>query len=248
MQTKRALLMGVWTHVAATYDGSAMRLYQDGREVGRVAKTGLIDTNPAVPVWIGDNPPTAGSRPFHGWLRDIRIYRRALSEAEVHALAEQPEPAVNLVQDPGFENQSDTSGSPLVAPWFVTNLSGAKVGIELSEDAHGGRKVAFIYQPGTNNSFTDVHQTVTVAANTHYTLRGWFANEHFADGEFGVRTSGGTVVTRMAIPKIGPARAYQQLILTFNSGSNASLVIFAGYRPVKGSWIHMDDISLELAR
>ena len=76
-----------WTHAAAVYDGRTMRLYQDGRPVGSMPKTGRIDGNPSVSAWLGDNPPTAGSRPFHGLMDDVRIYRRALAAEEIAALA-----------------------------------------------------------------------------------------------------------------------------------------------------------------
>ena len=79
---------GTWTHVAAVYDGRTMRLYQNGKEIGRTAKTGPIATDPSLAAWIGDNPPEAGSRPFVGAIDDVRIYRRALAPAEVAALAD----------------------------------------------------------------------------------------------------------------------------------------------------------------
>ena len=78
---------GTWTHAAAVYDGQTMRLYKDGKEVGRRAKTGPIAVDPSVAAWIGDNPPEAGSRPFVGAVDDVRIYRRALSRPEIAALA-----------------------------------------------------------------------------------------------------------------------------------------------------------------
>ena len=81
------LTPGVWVHVAAVYDGRHMRLHKDGLEVGVLRKSGSIDTNPDVPVWIGDNPPDAGSRPFRGAIDDVRVYRRALDAAEVRSLA-----------------------------------------------------------------------------------------------------------------------------------------------------------------
>ncbi|MGC9326771.1 MAG: LamG domain-containing protein, partial [Candidatus Hinthialibacter sp.] len=36
---------GVWTHVAAVYDGGRMLLYKDGEEVGRMNKTGSLNVN-----------------------------------------------------------------------------------------------------------------------------------------------------------------------------------------------------------
>ena len=76
---------GVWTHAAAVYDGTAMRLYKDGVEVGSTAKSGAISTNNSVPVWIGDNP-IAGSQSFDGLLDEVRIYERALTLQDIQAL------------------------------------------------------------------------------------------------------------------------------------------------------------------
>ncbi len=79
------LSTGVWTHVAATYDGSTMRLYRDGTEVASMPKTGVLDSSGTVDAAIGNQPTTAsgGARPFDGLIDDLRIYSRALSEAEI---------------------------------------------------------------------------------------------------------------------------------------------------------------------
>ncbi len=53
-----------WYHVAATYDGAAMRLYLNGVQVGAVAKSGALNTSSAVPVNIGRNPD--GTNHLHG--------------------------------------------------------------------------------------------------------------------------------------------------------------------------------------
>ena len=52
------LTAGRWTHVAAVYTGSSMIPYWDGVEVGRLAKTGSLATNAAVP---GFRSMTCGS-------------------------------------------------------------------------------------------------------------------------------------------------------------------------------------------
>lgn len=46
------LVPGVWTHIAAVYDGSAMRLYKDGVEVGSAPKTGAIDVTLWATRWV----------------------------------------------------------------------------------------------------------------------------------------------------------------------------------------------------
>lgn len=75
----------VWTHVAATYDGTTMRLWQDGVSVGDVGKTGMVDTDPTVPVAIGNQ--FARDRPFDGRIDEVRVFDRGLSATEIQRLA-----------------------------------------------------------------------------------------------------------------------------------------------------------------
>jgi hypothetical protein len=76
-----------WQHVAATYDGAAMKIYLDGVLVGQTAKQGTVATNDAVPAWIGGNPPDRESRDWDGTIDEVRIYATALSATAVANLA-----------------------------------------------------------------------------------------------------------------------------------------------------------------
>ncbi len=80
------LLPGVWTHVAGTWDGSTMKLYQDGVLVASKAKDGILDTNGDALVAIGNLPPDTDNQPFDGKIDDMRIYNFALSQAEIEDL------------------------------------------------------------------------------------------------------------------------------------------------------------------
>ena len=77
-----------WTHAAAVYDGTQMRLFLDGVQVGARAKAGKLDTKADVDTAIGNQPPGAsgGGRPFDGALDDVRVYGRALAVAEIGLL------------------------------------------------------------------------------------------------------------------------------------------------------------------
>ncbi|MGI9533778.1 MAG: LamG-like jellyroll fold domain-containing protein [Thermodesulfobacteriota bacterium] len=81
------LQAGAWYHVAATYDGTTMRIYKDGVEVASTSKTGTVAIDPTVSAAIGNQPPGAGSRPYDGLIDDVRIYNRALTQIEITALA-----------------------------------------------------------------------------------------------------------------------------------------------------------------
>ena len=80
---------GKWVHVAAVYDGKAMRLYKDGVGVGSMSKTGNITSNSGSSVWIAGNPPAIRSRPWKGWIDYVDVYSSALTKAEIAELARQ---------------------------------------------------------------------------------------------------------------------------------------------------------------
>ena len=76
--TAGTLTTGTWIHIAATYDGSYMKLYKDGVLVGALAKTGTIGTNDTVPVWIGSNP-YGNNKPFKGIIDGAKVYNASRS-------------------------------------------------------------------------------------------------------------------------------------------------------------------------
>ncbi len=75
---------GTWTHAAVTYDGTEMRIYQDGSLVGSAPKTGAIAVDPTVDAWIGANPGQI-RQVFDGRIDEVKIFGRALSEAEIQS-------------------------------------------------------------------------------------------------------------------------------------------------------------------
>ena len=83
---------GAWHHVAAVLDNDGspnlteIKLYVDGVEEAVPGTSVAINTVYSVRVKIGVFGSTANY--FNGWLDDVRIYSRALSEAEIQALAE----------------------------------------------------------------------------------------------------------------------------------------------------------------
>lgn len=73
-----------WIHVAATYDGSQMKLYKDGMVVGGMSKSGSLPMSSSVETCIGRNPDGYGY--FHGLIDDVRIYNYALRQIEIQKL------------------------------------------------------------------------------------------------------------------------------------------------------------------
>ncbi len=79
--TSGALTTNRWYHVAATYDGSKMRLYVDGVLVGQMNKTGRIKTDPTMPVWIGQGPNAYA--PWDGVIDEVRVWNVARTQAQI---------------------------------------------------------------------------------------------------------------------------------------------------------------------
>ena len=70
-----------WTHLAATYDGSQMKLYYDGEMKVEQDAKGKIDTND-VPVSVGRN--SEGNREHYiGLIDEVAIWSVALDEGEI---------------------------------------------------------------------------------------------------------------------------------------------------------------------
>ena len=83
-----AFPLGRWMHVAVTYDGSIIRLYQDGRLVAMAAGPIAIVPYDANAVIIGaeDNGVNAFTGFLRGAIDEAQIFGRALSACEIRAL------------------------------------------------------------------------------------------------------------------------------------------------------------------
>ena len=81
------LPIGVWTHLATTYDGANQRFFVNGVQVASRAQTGAITTSTS-PLRIGGN--SIWGEFFAGQIDEVRIYDRALTAAEIQGDMNQP--------------------------------------------------------------------------------------------------------------------------------------------------------------
>jgi hypothetical protein len=75
-----ALALNAWSHLAATFDGSALRLYVNGSLVSTTVITGSIPTSTGV-LRMGGN--SIWGEWFAGLIDDVRIYNKALTQAQI---------------------------------------------------------------------------------------------------------------------------------------------------------------------
>ena len=74
------LALNTWSHLASTYDGSALRLFVNGTQVATKAVSGAMP-NTVNPLRIGGN--AVWGEYFSGLIDEVRVYNRALSAAEI---------------------------------------------------------------------------------------------------------------------------------------------------------------------
>jgi chitodextrinase len=187
------LTAGTWFHTAAIYDGSTMRLYLNGVEVGRLSKTGTIATNPIVPADIGRSP--AGEDYLRGAIDDVRIYSRALTAVEVGAVMEDPggeepppdpEPDTTAPSVPGGLQASALSSTSVSLRW---NVSTDNVGVAGYRVTRNGMVVATV----TGTTHTDAGLT----ASTAYTYR---VSAYDEAGNVSADSAAATVTTQAGTP------------------------------------------------
>ncbi len=103
---------GQWHHVAATYDGSTMRLYVDGHLDASAPRTGTIQSGTSG-LLIGARSDGTNASNFPGTIDELAVYNRAISPAEVQALDAMDEPcaAVSVGDAPSTIRALELSNS-----------------------------------------------------------------------------------------------------------------------------------------
>ena len=113
------LPLNTWYHVVATYDGSRMRLYLNGTEVGSIAKSGWLAAGSGVAVHLGRSPD--GSNYLRGAIDDVRIYNQTVSPYEfskIISAAGTPPSSTNT--PPAVSLSSPASGASFAAGTSIT--------------------------------------------------------------------------------------------------------------------------------
>lgn len=89
---------GSWYHVAATYEGSTMKIHLNGSLMASTTASGLYGYHPEGPACFGAR--STGTAPFSGWIDDIRIYDLGLTEEEIVDILMENEVTVGIDDRP----------------------------------------------------------------------------------------------------------------------------------------------------
>jgi hypothetical protein len=76
------LPLNSWSHIAGTYDGTTMRFYVNGLLVAIQPQTGAIPVSTGALSIGGDS---VSGQFWNGLIDEVRVYNRALSQAEIHS-------------------------------------------------------------------------------------------------------------------------------------------------------------------
>jgi glucose/arabinose dehydrogenase/PKD repeat protein len=136
-----SLPLNTWSHLALTWDGTTERFYVNGVQVGTAAVAGTL-VNGAGPLRFGGNG--VWSEWFAGRLDEIRVYNRALTQAELQADmstpvtcvgSPPPQPALSTSASSLSFNGTQGGANPAVQTFNVTNTGGGTLNWTASESA-----------------------------------------------------------------------------------------------------------------
>ena len=149
---------GAWHHVAGTYDGTTMRLYEDGLLVASAAATGSIATT-AGPLVIGDKPGSSvpGDH-FVGSVDSIEVDNFALTSNQVADLVGRAPSA------PTYVAAHATSGTGAFVSWNGDGTADGYV-IEVSTDGTNFTPVLTADDPGATSALV-----TGLSPSTTYTI------------------------------------------------------------------------------
>ncbi len=145
-----------WTHLAVTYDAShTLTLYEKGANVGSANNFDLGGASDA-PLEIGASGTCSNT--FPGLLDEVRIYNRALGEAEIGSLAK---------PTPSDATPPTTTATPSVAPngagWNKENVT---VTLNATDNEGGSDIKEITYSVNGGQPTTEQRDSVQVPVTT----------------------------------------------------------------------------------
>jgi len=147
-----------WTHVAATWDGSDIKVYINGILDGSLSYTGSLHESLAG-IQIGGKYLNFSSSPtyfFDGSIMEVRLYRRGLSPTEVNQIYDEMAPFENIVD---FDTNKQTPGDGAAQDYFGTSIAlqgnVAIIGAHGDDDQGTDSGAAYVYVSHDGNTWVE---------------------------------------------------------------------------------------------
>ena len=81
--------IGIWTHLAATHDGTTARIYVNGSQVTSQNSSDVFKADTSKLTICGNQNDASGTiaERWNGLVDDLQLYNRALTATEIASLA-----------------------------------------------------------------------------------------------------------------------------------------------------------------
>src|SRR5258705_161725 len=213
-----ALGLNVWTHLAATFDGATVRLYVNGVQVASQAQTAPLATTTGTLQIGGDSYPNEF---FAGRIDEVRIYNRALTQAEIQSDmatpvgGTPPPPDTTAPSAPAGLGATAASATQVNLSWTASTDNVGVTGYRV--DRCQGAGCSTFAQVGTSSATS--YSDTGLAAGTTYRYR---VRATDAAGNVSANSSIVTATTQ-AVPDTTPPGAPTGLSATATSSVQISL-------------------------
>ncbi|MFC5834295.1 LamG-like jellyroll fold domain-containing protein [Nonomuraea insulae] len=208
-----SLALNTWSHLAATYDGTTIRLYVNGTQVSQRTAGGPIRTDNGV-LRIGGN--SLWGEYFTGLIDEVRVYNRALTPIQLQAdmntpIGQEPAPDTQAPTAPGSPTATGGAGSAQLS-WTASTDNVAVDGYTVHRSATPGFTPSGANQVGSSQTttFTDAG----LAAGTYYYRVRAF------DAAGNVSTSSAEVSAAVTAPPTNPG-----LVAAYGMNENAGSTV-----------------------
>lgn len=135
------LTPGTWHHLAGTWDGSTIRIYLDGTNVGSQSYTGPVAYFP---------PAFEFGRGLNGMVDDARLYDRALTSSEISDLAAGNHTSANWIGNYSADYEDASNWNTTYVPDPYTRITVATTGTYQPEFTTGESMAGLTINSGTS--------------------------------------------------------------------------------------------------
>ncbi len=153
------LSLNTWHHLAATYDGTYMRLYVDGTQVDSLATTINVSAGNSIPLTVGYHP-TYG-RYWSGKIDEVRLWNHTLSKAEINAHKDEEFCAPQSGLRAYYKMNQGNAGGNNTGITSVTDLSGFNNSATLTGFAMSGSTSNWVSGASLDRDSVTHHDTLT---------------------------------------------------------------------------------------